>query len=317
MNSFTLAVNVFNGGLLFKETLQSIEKVFHHFNEVFISITKTANYLNDLESCNSYNIPNIRINLFNKEGCTIHFINTISELNTDFVLFLGHDDICHEDGIIEAIKMLNISDTSNCVYGSNNILLNNKLIKQRIIKEKELVSISDFINLRIKSEFYINVSGIFNSVRNLKKSIPLMKLNNESYWLDMLAITTPFTDYVQQTEYPITTIRMHENQMSNNVNDFTSYCKDGIWFHLIFSLSNFDLSFHQSTIKEVNRLGSYINNKVFIFYYLTLLFKIIFSSHRYNPFYFILNLLNIMKMISINSKNSIIIILGKLRLLGQ
>ena len=117
--TYTLAVNVFNGGERFAKTLASIEKVHTLFDEVYISITETDKSHVDFKNCKKFKIHNLKIYKYNEPGCKNHFINTIKNLNTDFVLFLGHDDICHEDGIIEAKNSLETSDGSIAFYGSN------------------------------------------------------------------------------------------------------------------------------------------------------------------------------------------------------
>lgn len=290
VKTYTLAVNVFNGGELFAKTLTSIEKVHTHFDVVYISITETEKSHVDFANCKKVRIPNLKINKYSKPGCKNHFINTIKNLNTDFVLFLGHDDICHEDGIIEAKNSLENSDGSIGFYGSNLIQDENVLQKQVILEYDKVYSSSDFIFKRISSEFYLNVSGIFNSVSSLQKTIPLMLLNTESYWLDMIAITTPYTKIIKQTQNPICTIYFHEAQMSKNVSNFETYCKDGIWFH-------FYAVFYESNKKnipiyfnELKRLGSYINYKSFINFLILLLIKSPFSKYLYFDRYFIITL---------------------------
>ena len=290
VKTYTLAVNVFNGGDRFAKTLASIERVHTLFDEVYISITETEKSHVDFENCKKLKIPNLKINKYCKPGCKNHFINTINNLCTDFVLFLGHDDICHKDGIIEAKKSLEISDGSIAFYGSNLIQDENVLQKQVILEHDKIHSSSDFILMRISSEFYLNVSGIFNSVESLQKTIPLMLLNSESYWLDMIAISTPYTKIIKQTKNPICTIHFHEDQMSKNVSNFETYCKDGIWFH-------FFAVFYESNNKripiyfnELRRLGSYINYKSFINFLILLLIKSPFSKYLYIDRYLMITL---------------------------
>ena len=285
VKTYTLAVNVFNGGDLFVKTLASIEKVYAHFNEVYISITESEHSLIDHKNCQKFRIPNLRLNKQKSPGCKEHFINTIKNLKTDFVLFLGHDDICHEDGIIEAKHILENSDRSIAVYGSNMLSDNNYLKKQEIIQSKCGITSSDFILKRLNNEFYLNVSGIFNSVTSLKKTIPLMEMNNESYWLDMIAITTPYTKLIKQTYNPICTVIIHKNQMSNNVKNFQEYCKDGIWFHfmmIFFESSSIRFPYY---FKEIERFGSYINIDVFNNYLLFLYYKLSFSRILFSRIY--------------------------------
>ena len=295
VKTYTLAVNVFNGGERFAKTLASIEKVHTLFDVVYISITETEKSNSDFENCKKFKIPNLEINKYSEPGCKNHFINTIQNLNTDFVLFLGHDDICHEDGIIEAKKFLDVSDGSVAFYGSNLIQDENVIQKQVILEYDKVYSSSDFILKRISSEFYLNVSGIFNSVASLQRTIPLMLHNSESYWLDMIAITTPYTKIIKQTKNPICTIHFHETQMSKNVTNFENYCKDGIWFHFftLFFESNkkrIPLYFY-----ELKRIGSYIKQKSFINFLISLLIKSPFSKYLYFDRYFIITLF-IMKL---------------------
>ena len=273
IKTYTLAVNVFNGGERFAKTLASIEKVHTYFDEVYISITETENSYVDFENCKKVKIPNLRINKYNKPGCKNHFINTIKNLHTDFVLFLGHDDICHETGIKEAKNILEISDGSTAIYGSNFIKNDVNSEHQILINEKEFITPDNFAINRIRKEFYLNVSGIFTSTKNLKLSIDVMEFNNESYWLDMIAITTPFTKYVAQTKEPLCTINIHDDQMSNNVKCFKSYCMDGIWYHF-FMLLNTPLKDNISIyVDEIDRLGNYISYKESIKYIVYLYFR--------------------------------------------
>lgn len=286
VKTYTLAVNVFNGGDRFAKTLASIERVHTLFDEVYISITETVKSHVDFENCKKFKIPNLKINKYSKPGCKNHFINTINNLSTDFVLFLGHDDICHKDGIVEAKYSLEDSDGSIAFYGSNLIQDEDVIKKQVILEYDKIYSSSDFIIKRISSEFYLNVSGIFNSVESLKRTIPLMLLNSESYWLDMIAIATPYTKIVKQTKNPICTIYFHENQMSKNVSNFETYCKDGIWFHFFAIFHEHDKRKIPIYFKELNRLGSYINYKSYINYLTSLFFKSPFSKFIYFVKYF-------------------------------
>ena len=279
--TYTLAVNVFNGGERFAKTLASIEKVHTLFDEVYISITETDKSHVDFKNCKKFKIHNLKIYKYNEPGCKNHFINTIKNLNTDFVLFLGHDDICHEDGIIEAKNSLETSDGSIAFYGSNFIQDKNVTQKQAIIEYDKLYSSSDFILKRIYSEFYLNVSGIFNSVASLRRTIPLMLLNGESYWLDMIAITTPYTKFIKQTKKPLCTIHFHEDQMSNNVSNFEAYCKDGIWFHFFAIFNEENRSRIPLYFNELRRLGSYINFKSFFNFLISLFINSPFSKYLY------------------------------------
>jgi len=290
VKTYTLAVNVFNGGDRFAKTLASIERVHTLFDEVYISITETEKSHVDFEYCKKFKIPNLKINKYSKPGCKNHFINTIKNLNTDFVLFLGHDDICHEDGIIEAKISLENSDGSIAFYGSNLIQDENVLQKQVILEHDKIYSSSDFILMRISSEFYLNVSGIFNSVESLRRTIPLMLLNGESYWLDMIAITTPYTKFIKQTKKPLCTIHFHEDQMSKNVSNFETYCKDGIWFHFFAIFVEVSRRRLPLYFKELERLGSYINFKSFINYLISLLIKSPFSKYLYIDRYLLITL---------------------------
>jgi hypothetical protein len=266
VKTYTLAVNVFNGGERFAKTLASIEKVHNLFDEVYISITETEKSHVDFENCKKFKIPNLKINKYSKPGCKSHFINTINNLNTDFVLFLGHDDICHKDGIKEAKDILELSDGSIAIYGSNIIKNNINSEHQVLINDKEFITSDEFALKRIRKEFYLNVTGIFTSSKNLKSSTSIMELNNESYWLDMIAITTPLTKYIAQTKEPICTVNIHKDQMSNNVKCFESYCMDGIWYHF-FMLSNTSVKKNIILyINKIDRLGSYISYKKSIKY---------------------------------------------------
>jgi hypothetical protein len=276
--TYTLAVNVFNGGDRFVETLNSIEKVHTHFDVIYISITETENSYVDFANCKKTKIPNLRINKYSKPGCKNHFINTIQNLETEFVLFLGHDDICHAEGIVEAINILNSSNGKTCIYGSNVISYNLQINKQILIKDNDFVDSDLFAISRIENEFYLNVSGIFNSVKALHDCIPLMNLNTESYWLDMIAITTPSTSFISQTKSPITTINMHGDQMSNNVQDFNAYCKDGIWYHLCMYMNSNSRKYRVKYLEEIERIGSYIAQSSYLKYLIILFWKIIFSK---------------------------------------
>lgn len=290
VKTYTLAVNVFNGGERFAKTLASIEKVHNLFDEVYISITETEKSHVDFENCKKFKIPNLKINKYHEPGCKNHFINTIKNLNTDFVLFLGHDDICHEDGIIEAKYSLENSDGSIAFYGSNLIQDKNVTQKQVIIEYDKLYSSSDFILKRISSEFYLNVSGIFNSVASLRRTIPLMLLNGESYWLDMIAITTPYTKFIKQTKNPLCTIHFHEDQMSKNVSNFEDYCKDGIWFHFFAIFNEENIERLPLYFRELKRLGSYINFKSFINFLISLFINSPFSKHLHLDRYLMITL---------------------------
>ena len=275
-NTYTLAVNVFNGGERFVETLNSIEKVHTHFDVIYISITETENSYVDFANCKKAKIPNLRINKYSKPGCKNHFINSIQNLETEFVLFLGHDGVCHEEGIIEAISILNSSNGKTCIYGSNVISNNLQNNKQILINDDDLLDSDLFAISRIENEFYLNVSGIFNSVKALHDCIPLMNLNNESYWLDMIAITTPSTSFICQTQSPITTINMHSRQMSNNVQDFDAYCKDGVWYHLCMFMNCNSRKERAKYLDEIERIGSYISQISYLKYLFILFCKIIF-----------------------------------------
>ena len=106
----------------------------------------------------------------------------------------------------------------------------------------------------------------------------------------MIAITTPYTKFIKQTKKPLCTIHFHEDQMSKNVSNFETYCKDGIWFHFFAIFVEVSRRRLPLYFKELERLGSYINFKSFINFLISLLIKSPFSKYLYIDRYLMITL---------------------------
>lgn len=274
---FCLTIPVLNGGIIFKENLNQIKKVAYLFDKIYISITSPETYPMDIDSCNNCKIENLVILKFNQKSLVNNFIFLFNHISQSYIFVLGHDDAPIKNGIIEIKEIIKnskshpVSSFGSNIWTNNNKSKNNNHFKL-IESGKTYQSKNDFIQRRIKEEFPLNQSGMIFHSSEVNSYKSLLSTNINSYWLDMMLITTPGVSKIYESSNPVSMVGTHPNQLSINVPDFNEYVYSGMWYHFAQSCYADCYSFWKSTINHYESLSSYIDLKLSIKYTSKLIF---------------------------------------------
>ena len=129
-------------------------------------------------------------------------------------------------------------------------------------------------------------SSEVNSLKNL------LSTNLNSYWFDMMLITTPGVKIIYENPSPVSKVGTHPEQLSINVPNFNEYVYSGLWYHLAQAYYANSFMFCGNLLKYYEKLSSYIGRKLSVKYTFKLLFLAIFKWEKikFNKYFIYVNL---------------------------
>lgn len=263
-----------NGGEIFKKNLVHIGKISHLFNHVYISITHGDGFAEDKSNCLNSKIKNLVLLEFNEASLVKNFDFIFKSIEESYLFILGHDDEPVESGIRKLRSLLINSKTHPCSCFGSNLWLSDdcKGFQHIILSSRNYISKNTFIKNRINNEFRLNQSGMVCHSSEVKSFKYLLISNKNSYWHDMMLITTPGVQKIYESGLPVTKVGTNPSQLSRNVSSFEEYVHSGMWYHFIQSCYSKDFSSWKILISHFFLLASYINKKSAI-QYTKVLFK--------------------------------------------
>ena len=271
---FNLIIPVLNGGDIFKENLKYIRSIAYLFDNVYISITYGAGYNEDKYNCLKSEIKNLVLLSFDEMSLVKNFDFIFSNVQESYLFILGHDDIPLDSGIRELQSLILYSPSHPCSCFGSNLWLNDKngAFEHSILSSDKSMKKYDFIKNRIKNEFSLNQSGMVCHSSEVNRFRNLLITNQNSYWHDMMLITTPGVHTILESSKPVSKVGTHPAQLSRNIPDFEQYVQSGMWYHFIQSCYSRDFLSWKILISHFFLLASYIS-KPSVYKYTKLLLK--------------------------------------------
>jgi len=278
-----MCIPVLNGGILFRENLKHIKHIAHLFDKIIVSITSPDEFPYDKESCIRSNIKNLELIEFNEKSLVKNFLHIFKHISNSYIFVLGHDDTPIEQGIIVIKQMILESHTHPVSSFGSNIWVNpenNEHIHTRLLDQTIYQSKNKFVERRTTDEFKLNQSGMIfhssevNSVKNL------LSTNLNSYWFDMMLITTPGVQIIYESPSPVSKVGTHPEQLSINIPNFNEYVYSGLWYHLAQACYTNSFSLCKILLEYYIKLSSYIDSKLSAKYTFKLLYLSIFKWEK-------------------------------------
>lgn len=145
-----------------------------------------------------------------------HLAALIEKIETDYVLFLCHDDYLLEDGVVALRKLIDEkAGLKMAVFGSHRWGESESTyrgVTRELQVYAEGLSVEQFVLADMDHAFAFTLSGLASHVDTLRKRLPEIRIFDKGFRLDNLMVTAPGTNRVFQTDVPLVEIRLHTDQ---------------------------------------------------------------------------------------------------------
>lgn len=218
--TIALLVLVYQGGQYWEECWESVKDNQIEFDEVIIGFNYSHTQSQDFSFCAQGLAKHTRT-FFQKE--TISFVKHLSwlidKVQSDYVLFLCHDDVLIKAGIKELKQILSNFDSHIIgVFGSYEWSYPDRIeIKKELESFGNKISLNDFIIKDAIRYLSFNLSGLVGHVNSIKANlIQSENFSDYGFRFDNWMLTQRNVKYIYQTIAPIVRVRVHDSQLGQS-----------------------------------------------------------------------------------------------------
>jgi len=276
--TLSLCIPVYNGGKLWNECWKRVLPLAEMFDQIVVGFNKSNLQDEDAQVVSMDSPSNVKT-LFQQELLTpsLHLAALVEVIDTDFVLFLCHDDYLLAEGVEELRKLIEKKAGVQCAFFGSHQWGRNEEFYSGITRELLLypdgIDAEQFIISDMDHAYSFSLSGLVGPVSSLQRNVKKIRLFEKGFRLDNFMVTAPGVEKILQSSVPIVEICIHPDQAGRQV-EKRARVLDNISFYFIHAMCGKDERLVRRCIEKIVFMALHAR-RVFVFGFI---FKLMLSS---------------------------------------
>lgn len=204
-----------------------------------------------------------------------HLAALVERVETDYVMFLCHDDYLLEDGVAELRELINErAGQKIAVFGSHRWGESESSycgITRELLAYPDGADVAQFLMADMDHAFTFSLSGLVSHVGSLRENLQKIRIFHHGFRADNMVITVPGIERVFQTNCPLVEIRLHPHQEGRQP-QVRARIIDNMTYYFIHALHGRDDLLVKRAVRQTMAYAIHARRPFVLFYLARLLF---------------------------------------------